>query len=90
MSDSGINADEAEIARIMCRLPELSWLHDAETNRVRRAVRHEIAEILHQYCLENTQNHKTGWSERFRQAGISEDNGKSAISCARRLGLNIG
>jgi hypothetical protein len=31
----------------------------------------------------------TGWIKKFENAGISEDDGKAAIACARRLGLEI-
>ena len=29
------------------------------------------------------------WIEKFEKAGISEDDGKAAIACARRLGIDI-
>jgi hypothetical protein len=45
--------------------------------------------ILRQYYKENTMGLSTGWIERFEKAGISEDDGKAAIACARRLGLDI-
>jgi len=34
-------------------------------------------------------NTGTEWTEKFLKAGITEDDGKSAIACARRLGINI-
>jgi hypothetical protein len=34
-------------------------------------------------------NTKTGWTEKFLKAGITEDDGKAAIACARRLGIDI-
>ena len=34
-------------------------------------------------------NAETGWTEKFLKAGITEDDGKSAIACARRLGTDI-
>ena len=48
-----------------------------------------IGVILREYYLENTMNTKTTWSEKFLKAGITEDDGKSAIACARRLGIDI-
>lgn len=90
MSDiSGIDADEAEIVRIMSKLPEFAWLESAEISKIRRQIRHEIAKILGQYFEENTRNAKPKWSIKFKEAGISEDDGKAAISCARRLGIDI-
>lgn len=50
---------------------------------------HQIGPILRKYYHENTRGIKTGWTERFKQFGISEDEGKAAIACARRLGFDI-
>ena len=49
----------------------------------------QIGTILREYYKENTANTKTGWIEKFEKAGITEDDGKSAIACARRLGIDI-
>lgn len=49
----------------------------------------QIGVILREYYKENTQGTKTGWTERFEKIGITENEGKSAIACARRLGINI-
>ena len=57
------------------------------------ATRHRLDEqigvILREYYHENTRNANTGWAKKFLKAGISEDDGKSAIACARRLGIVI-
>jgi hypothetical protein len=90
MSDiSDINADEAEIVRIISRLPEFAWLKSAETSKIRHEIRHKIAKILGEYFEEKTRNARPKWSIKFKEAGISEDDGKTAISCARRLGIEI-
>ncbi len=49
----------------------------------------QIGVILREYYKENTMGKPTGWIEKFEKAGISEDDGKAAIACARRLGLDI-
>jgi len=49
----------------------------------------QIGVILREYYKENTMGKQTGWIEKFENAGISEDDGKAAIACARRLGLDI-
>ena len=49
----------------------------------------QIGVILREYYRENTRNSKTGWTEKFQKAGITEDDGKAAIACARRLGIDI-
>lgn len=86
---SEIDADEAEVARIISNLPEFSWLATAEITKVRHEIRHKIAKILHEYYLENTRGKKGRWTAKFEESGISEDDGKSMIACARRIGLEI-
>jgi hypothetical protein len=49
----------------------------------------EIGMILREYYKENTMDVKTGWIEKFKKVGITENEGKSAIACARRLGIEI-
>jgi len=49
----------------------------------------QIGVILREYFHENTMNTQTGWTEKFLKAGITEDDGKAAIACARRLGIDI-
>ncbi len=49
----------------------------------------EIGTILREYYHENTMNTNTDWNEKFLKAGITEDDGKAAIACARRLGIDI-
>jgi len=49
----------------------------------------QIGIILREYYKENTIGKPTGWIKKFENAGISEDDGKAAIACARRLGLEI-
>jgi len=49
----------------------------------------QIGVILREYYKEKTMGKPTGWIEKFEKAGISEDDGKAAIACARRLGLDI-
>jgi len=57
------------------------------------ATKHRLDEpigvILREYYHENTMNTQTGWTEKFQKAGITEDDGKAAIACARRLGIDI-
>jgi hypothetical protein len=49
----------------------------------------QISVILREYYKENTIGKSTDLIEKFENAGISEDDGKAAIACARRLGLDI-
>ena len=49
----------------------------------------QIGVILREYYHENTMNSGSEWTEAFEKAGIAEDDGKAAIACARRLGIDI-
>ena len=49
----------------------------------------QIGVILREYYKENTMNVKSGWIEKFEKVGLTEDDGKAAIACARRLGIDI-
>jgi len=49
----------------------------------------QIGVILREYYKENTQGLKTNWTEKFEKVGITKDDGKAAIACARRLGIDI-
>ncbi|MFM7861145.1 MAG: hypothetical protein ACKO7Y_00085 [Candidatus Nitrosotenuis sp.] len=86
---SDINADEAEIIRIISNLPEFSHLSTANLGKIRREINSTISKVLQQYYLENTRNSKGEWTERFAEFGITEHDGKTMIACARRLGIEI-
>jgi len=58
-------------------------------NTTRQRLDARIGVILREYYRENTMNIGTDWTEKFLKFGITEDDGKSAIACARRLGLDI-
>ncbi len=58
-------------------------------NATRYRLDDQIGVILREYYHENTMNTKTSWTEKFLKAGITEDDGKAAIACARRLGIDI-
>lgn len=49
----------------------------------------QLGVILRQYYHENTTNSEKIWTREFEKHGITEDHGKAAIACARRLGLDI-
>ncbi|MEX0863049.1 hypothetical protein [Nitrosopumilus sp.] len=57
------------------------------------ATRHKLDEqvgvILREYYRENTMGTKTEWTDKLLRVGINEDDGKAAIACARRLGIDI-
>jgi hypothetical protein len=49
----------------------------------------QIGSILQEYYLENTVKDGTDWNDELEKNGLTEDHIKSAIACARRLGINI-
>ncbi len=49
----------------------------------------QMVAILRGYHRENTMNLQGDWTARFEKAGITQDDGKAAIACARRLGTDI-
>ncbi len=49
----------------------------------------QIGVILREYYKENTMHTSEFWTKQFEKAGITEDDGKAAIACARRLGIDI-
>ena len=81
------NNEEIEILKIISRLPEFSWMPQANPEKVRAEIHSKIGDILHQYYIENTQNSSGVWTSKFKNHGISENDGKTMIACARRLGL---
>ncbi len=89
MNNSEINADEAEIVRIMSKMPEFSHLETLELDKIRHEITDKIAQTLREYYWENTRGYKTNWTGKFTKAGITEDDGKAAVACARRLEIDI-
>lgn len=87
--DLRLEPDEVEIARIMSNLPEFSWLNGADPARIRHEISTSISDVLREYYFENTRMMDAKWTAKFREADITEDDGKAAISCARRLGIDI-
>lgn len=84
-----LEPDEAAIVRIISSLPEFSWLNGAPPAEIRHEISTRITDVLREYYFENTRGADKVWTAKFRQSGISEDDGKVAISCARRLGSDI-
>lgn len=60
-------------------------MNDATKQRLNE----RIGTILREYYHENTVNSGTDWNDEFQKNGITEDDVKSAIACARRLGIEI-
>ena len=55
----------------------------------RKRLDDQVGVILREYYHENTRNLGTQYTEKLLEYGITEDDGKAAIACARRLGIDI-
>ena len=84
-----LTKDEEDLIEIMSRLLELSHMKNMDFKQIRKEIRHKIAPILQEYYAENTRLKKSGRTKQFENSGITEVDGKIAISCARRLGIEI-
>lgn len=83
-----LNLEDIEFLKILSH-SDTSLLEKGMTPEIRRKIDIRIGMILRQYYKENTMNLEPFWIRQFEKAGISEDEGKAAISCARRLGIEI-
>ncbi len=61
-------------------------MNDAAT---RKRLDERVGMILREYYRENTRNTGTTCTDQLLKFGITEDDGKAAIACARRLGIDI-
>jgi len=82
-----LSPEEKEIIMVVAKLDAIlpETLNDYSMDDIRAKAR----EALTGYCRDHTRMADSGWSEKFENAGITEDEGKSAISCARRIGMEI-
>jgi len=83
-----LSLETIEFIKILAN-SDSSILQAGMNEATRRKLDDQIGVILREYYKENTMNVKTGWTEKFEKVGITEDDGKAAIACARRLGIDI-
>ena len=83
-----ISLEDIEFIKLLAT-SDATILQPGMNDATRRRLNEHVGTILREYYRENTMNIQTGLTEMFLKAGISEDDGKSAIACARRLGINI-
>lgn len=83
-----LSLEDIEFIKILAN-SDSAILQQGMNEATRHRLDSQIGIILQEYYKENTMNTKTGWIEKFEKAGITEDDGKSAIACARRLGIDI-
>jgi len=83
-----LSLEDIEFIKILAN-SDASMLQVGMNDATRNRLDEQIGTILREYYRENTMNTGTMWTEKFLKAGITEDDGKSAIACARRLGIDI-
>ena len=83
-----LSLEDIEFIKILAT-SDATILQAGMNDATRRRLDEQVGVILRGYYRENTMNLQTGLTEMFLKAGISEDDGKSAIACARRLGIDI-
>ena len=83
-----LSLENIEFIKILAT-SDATILQAGMNDATRRRLDDEIGMILREYYRENTMGTQTGWTEKLLKVGIDEDAGKSAIACARRLGIDI-
>jgi len=83
-----LSLEDIEFIKILAN-SDASILQQGMNSATKQRLEQQIGVILREYYLENTMNADTNWTEKFQKVGITEDDGKSAIACARRLGIDI-
>jgi hypothetical protein len=83
-----LSLEDIEFIKILAN-SDASILQQGMNDATKLRLDQQIGVILREYYLENTMNTDTNWTEKFQKVGITEDDGKSAIACARRLGIDI-
>lgn len=83
-----LSLETVEFIKILAN-SDSSILEKGMNYETRSKLDSEIGIILREYYKEKTMNVSKFWTEKFEKAGISEDDGKAAIACVRRLGIDI-
>ena len=83
-----LSLENIEFIKILAT-SDATILQAGMNHATRQRLDEQIGTILREYYHENTRNTHTGWTEKLKENGITEDDGKAAIACARRLGIDI-
>ena len=80
--------EDAEFIKLLANSD--STILEKEMNiSTKKRLNSKISMILREYYNENTLGISTDWVKNFEKFGITENEGKAAIACARRLGIDI-
>lgn len=83
-----LSLEEIEFVKILAK-SDATLIEKGMNFATLQMLHDKIGSILREYYKEKTMNLKPDVMEKFSKAGISEDDGKAAIACARRLGIDI-
>ena len=83
-----LSLEDIEFIKILAH-SDSTILQAGMNDATRKRLDEQVGVILREYYRENTQNLGTKYTEQLMKYGITEDDGKSAIACARRLGIDI-
>ena len=84
-----LSLEDIEFIKILAN-SDVTVLQTGMNDATKKKLDKQIGMILREYYLENTMNtQEKVWTEELQKKGITEDDGKAAIACARRLGLDI-
>ena len=83
-----LSLEDIEFIKILAN-SESTLLEKSMNFTTKNRLDSQIGTILRDYYNEKTMGGSSEWTEKFENAGISEDDGKAAIACARRLGIDI-
>ena len=83
-----LSLEDVEFIKILAT-SDSTILQAGMNDATRQRLDDRVGTILREYYKENTQNTGTQGTEQLMKFGITEDDGKAAIACARRLGIDI-
>jgi len=83
-----LSLEDIEFIKILA-MSDATILQAGMNDATRTRLDEQIGVILRAYYHENTRNTGTDLTKQLEKFGISEDDGKAAIACARRLGIDI-
>ncbi len=83
-----LSLEDVEFIKILA-ISDASILQKSMNSATIERLDSQIGVILREYYRENTMGQNKGWNKKFENYGITQDEGKAAIACARRLGINI-
>ena len=83
-----LSLEDIEFIKILAT-SDATILEAGMNDATRQRLDEQIGVILRELYRENTMNTGTMWTEKSQKAGLTEDDIKAAIACARRLGIDI-